>query len=107
MKALHDGTQNLLAERIARDLAARVAAVFGEYPMLCGFSVQKRSTLTKGRALAALQGELCLADVSLLSDFYATQEFCEALVFTLLDLLEEHEEAPAFLAGRTFARALH
>ena len=107
MKALHDGTQKLHAERIARDLAARVAAIFGEYPMLCGFSVQMRSTLTKGRALAALQGELCLADVSLLSDFYATQEFCEALVFTLLDLLEEHEEAPAFLAGRTFARALH
>jgi hypothetical protein len=84
-----------------------MAAIFGEYPMLYGFSVQERSTLTKGRALAVLQGELCLADVSLLSDFYATREFCEALVFTLLDLLEEHEEAPAFLTGRTFARALH
>ena len=107
MKALHDDTQDRQAEGIARDLAARVAAIFGEYPMLCGFSVQERSTLTKGRALAELQGDLCLADVSLLSDFYATEEFCEALVYTLLQLLEEHEEAPVLLAGRTFARALH
>ena len=107
MKALHDGTQDRQAEGIARDLAARVAAIFWEYPMLSGFSVQERSTLTKERALAVLQGELCLADVSLLSDLYATQEFCEALVYTLLDLLEEHEEASALLVGRTFARALH
>jgi len=107
MKALNESTQDRQAESIASDLAARVGAIFAEYPMLYGFSVQKRCTLTKGRALAPLHGELCLADVALLSDFYATQEFCEALVFTLLDLLEEHEVAPAFLAGRTFARALH
>jgi len=107
MKALNESTQDRHAESIARDLAARVGAIFAEYPMLYGFSVQERSTLTKERALAQLHGELCLADVSLLSDLYATQEFCEALVFTLLDLIDEHAEAPDLLLGRTFARALH
>jgi len=107
MKALNESTQDRHAESVARDLSARVGAIFSEYPMLSGFSVQERSTLTKERALAQLHGELFLADVSLLSDFYATQEFCEALVYTLLDLIDEHAEAPGLLVGRTFARALH
>src|SRR4051812_29279611 len=75
MKALHDRTQNpLQAQSVAE---ARVAAIFDEYPMLCGFSVQKQSTLTRERAVAPLRGELCLADVSVSTwpGFRMTLEF--------------------------------
>ncbi len=107
MKALHESTQDRQDESVARDLAARVAAIFWEYPKLSGFSVQQRSTLPKERAAAPLDDELCLADVSLVSDFYATRGFCEALLYTLLELIDEHPRALDLLAGRTFARALH
>lgn len=109
MKALHDSTQSLQAEGVAADLAARVAAIFEEYPMLCGFSVQERSTLTKERAVAPLQGELCLADVSVSTwpGMQASLEFYDEIVRTLLELMDEHPEAPGLLAGRTFARTRH
>jgi hypothetical protein len=109
MKALHDSTQNLQAERLAAGVAARVAAIFDELPTLCGFSVQERSTLTKDRAVAPLQGELCLADVSVSTwpGMRAPLELYEEIVFTLLELVDEQPEAVDFLSGRTFARTLH
>src|SRR5207247_9547134 len=104
MKALHDRTQNLQAQSVATDLAARVAGIFEEYPILCGFSVQRRSTLTKERAVASLQGELCLADVSLSTwtGFYMTLEFCNEISFRLLELMHGYAEAFAFLSVRPF-----
>lgn len=109
MKALHDRTQNLQPQSVAADLAPRVAAIFEEYPILCGFSVQRRSTLTKERAIAPLQGELCLADVSVSTwpGFRATLEFYNDIAYTLLELIDEQPEAFDFLCGRTFARTLH
>jgi hypothetical protein len=101
--------QNLQAQSLAADLATRVAAIFGEYPILCGFSVQRRSTLTKDRAVAPLKGELCLADVSVNTwpGFRATLEFYDEIVCTLLELMDQQPEAFDFLSGRTFARTLH
>lgn len=109
MKALHDRTQNLQAQSVAADLAARVAAIFEEYPILCGFSVQRRSALTRERAIASLQGGLCLADVSVSTwpGFRATPEFYDEIACTLLELMDERPEAFDFLSGRTFARLLH
>jgi hypothetical protein len=109
MKALHHRTQNLQAQGVAADLAARVAAIFEEYPILCGFSVQRRSTLTKERAVAPLQGELCLADVSVSAwpGFHVTLEFYNEIVCALLELMDEQPEAFDFLAGRTFARTMN
>jgi hypothetical protein len=109
MKALHDRTQNLQTQSAAADLAARVAAIFEEYPILCGFSVQRRSMLTKERAIAPLQGELCLADVSVSTwpGFRATLEFYNEIACTLLELMDDRPEAFDFLSGRTFARTLH
>jgi hypothetical protein len=109
MKALHDRTQNLQAQSVAADLTARVAAIFEEYPILCGFSVQRRSTLTRERAIAPLQGGLCLADVSVSTwpGFRATLEFYDEIACTLLELIAEQPEASDFLSGRTFARLLH
>jgi hypothetical protein len=109
MKALHDGTQNLQAQSVAADLAARIAGIFEQYPILCGFSVQERSTLTKERAMVQLQGELCLADVSVSTwpDFRATLEFHNEIACMLLELMDEQPEAFDLLPGRTFARTLH
>ncbi len=44
--------------------ALRVAALFARLPMLSGFSVQDRATLTSDRGMAPLDGDLCVADVS-------------------------------------------
>jgi hypothetical protein len=109
MKALLDNTQNLQGRSIAADLAERVAVVFEQHPMLCGFSVQERSTLTTDRAVAQLRGGLCLADVSATTPpgFDVTQEFCNQIAYSLLELIDEQPGVCDLLPGRTFARTLH
>ena len=109
MKALHDRTRNLQGQSIAMDLAARIAGIFEQYPMLCGFSVQGRSTLTKDRAMVQLEGGLCLADISAItpSGFRVTQAFCNEIAHALLELIEEQADVLHLLSGRTFARTFH
>jgi hypothetical protein len=77
--------------------------------MLCGFSVQERSTLTKDRAIVQLQGSLCLADVSVITwpGVRVSQEFYDEIGYLLLELMDEQPEALDLLPGRTFARTLH
>jgi hypothetical protein len=109
MKALDDRMQNLQRQSAAADLAARIAAIFEQYPMLCGFSVQERSTFTKDRAMVQLEGELCLADVSVvtLPALRVTQEFWNEIAYMLLELMDEQPDVFHLLSGRTFARAFH
>ena len=109
MKALHDRMQNLQGQSVAAALAARVAAIFEQYPMLSGFSVQERSTLTTDRAMVQLQGGLCLADVAVITPpgFRVTQELCSQIAQMLLELMDEQPEVFNLLPGRTFARTLH
>jgi hypothetical protein len=109
MKALQDTTQNVQDQSVAADVAARVAVIFEQYPMLCGFSVQECSTLAEDCAIVQLQGELCLTDVSVTTwpGFRVTQEFYEQIAYMLLELMDEQPEAGDLLPGRTFARALH
>jgi hypothetical protein len=109
MKALHDRTQDLQGQRVVTDLAARVARIFEQYPMLCGFSVQERSTLSSDHAIVELQGGLCLADVTLESppDFRVAQELCSHIAYALIELMDEQPEVSQLLPGRTFARTLH
>ena len=109
MKALHDRTQNLQGESVAVDLAARVAAIFEQYPILCGFSVQEPSTVSKDRANAQLPGELCLADVSVVTppEFRVTQALCNEIACMLAELMDEQPDVFDLLSGRTFARTFH
>ena len=109
MKALHDKTQNRQGQSVAADLAARVAVIYEQYPMLCGFSVQERSTLSTDRAIVQLQDKLCLADVSVSAGagFPVTSKICDEIACMLLDLMDEQPEAFGLLLGRTFARTLH
>ena len=50
---------------VIADISARIAMLFLKLPMLTGFSVQDRATLTRDRDTAPLSGDLCVADVSL------------------------------------------
>jgi len=81
--------------RFEADLAARVAALFGRCPALCGFSVQA--------------GEPDLLDLTC----YPTpdRERAELILHEvsgmLLELVDEQPQAAELLRGRTFARAFH
>jgi hypothetical protein len=109
MKALYDRTQNLQRQSVAADLEAGVAAIFEQHPMLYGFSVQERSTVTKDRAMVELQGELCVANVSvgILPTFRVMQEVCNEIAYMLLELMDEQPDVFDLLCGRTFARTFH
>jgi hypothetical protein len=77
--------------------------------MLCGFTVQQRSSIGSGHAMAALQDELRLADVSVNTwpGFGASRDLHDAILIMLLELVDAQPEAVELLAGRTFARTLH
>ena len=109
MKALHDRTSNRQSQSVATDLAACVARIFEQHPLLCGFTVQPRNTLTTDRANVRLKYGLYLADVAANTPpgFRATQELCNQLAYMLLGLIDEQPEVLDLLPGRTFARILH
>jgi hypothetical protein len=91
------------------DVAARIAALFLRLPMLDGFSVQERATLTRDRGMAPLAGELCIADVSV--DAWAGRGALpvvhDEIAQALRELLDERPESYEALRGHTFARAFH
>jgi hypothetical protein len=109
MKALHDRTQNLHRQGIAATLAARVAAIFEQYPILCGFSVQPHSMVTEDCTKVPLPKELCLADVSVLTppELRVTPAFCKQIADILAELMDEQPDVFDLLPGRTFARTFH
>jgi len=59
--------------------------------------------------IVQLQGELCLADVSVSTwpGFQATPEFYDEIACMLLELMAEQPEAVEVLPGCTFARTFH
>jgi len=66
-----------------------IAGDFEQYPILCGFSLQERSTLTKERAIVQLQGRVVprrrLGEY--LARFQATPEFYDEIACMLLELM--------------------
>ena len=109
MKALHDRTQDPPEQSVVADVAAGIAGIFEQYPMLCGFSVQECSTLTGDHAIVPLQDGLCLTDVTVSTwpGFRVTQKFYEQIAYLLLELMDAEPEASELLPGCTFARTLH
>ncbi|HYR34191.1 MAG TPA: hypothetical protein VEQ87_07875 [Burkholderiales bacterium] len=91
------------------DVATRIAALFVKLPMLTGFSVQQRATLSRDRNGAPLVGELCVADVSVDAwpGWQAGPAVHNEIAQTLLELLNECPESYEALLGQTFARAFH
>jgi hypothetical protein len=94
---------------VINDISARIAMLFLKLPMLTGFSVQDRATLTRDRETAPLSGDLCVADVSLdaWAGFAAAPEVQGEIVQALREVLGEHPGSYEVLRGHTFARAFH
>ena len=94
---------------VLTDVSARIAGLFSRLPMLDGFSVQERSTLTRDRDAAPLAGELCIADVSVdaWADRRAIPLVNDEIAQALRELLEEHPESYEVLRGHAFARTFH
>ena len=84
-----------MAPRLDADLAARVEALFGRCPSLCGFSVQESDPvlldLTCYPTPDGERAQVILGEVSQM----------------LSELEAERPEAAEMLRGRTFARTLH
>lgn len=96
------------AQELEADLGARVEALFGRCPELCGFLVEER--VVDGGGEAGLRElELYIAGIDVFPALGSAQS--ETLVAkisaALADLLEESPEAADLLAGRTFARTMH
>ena len=91
------------------NVSARIAGLFHRLPMLTGFSVQERATLSRDRGTAPLAGDLCVADVSV--DAWAWLQLTplvhDEIVQELRELLGEHPESYDALRGQTFARTFH
>jgi len=99
----------LMDTTVLVDVATRIAALFVKLPMLTGFSVQQRATLSRDRNGAPLVGELCVADVSVDAwpGWQAGPAVHNEIAQTLLELLNECPESYEALLGQTFARAFH
>lgn len=99
----------MMSHSVVADVSARIATLFMRLPMLDGFSVQDRATLTRDRGAAPLEGELCIADVSIdaWADRRAIPVVNDEIAQALRELLEEHPESYEVLCGHTFARTFH
>lgn len=95
MNTLLQRTRDPQRLRLEADLAARVAALFGRYPALCGFSVQ--------------EDELVLSDLTChpVPDRERAEAVLGEVAQVLLELVDEQPEAAELLRGRTFARTVH
>ena len=96
------------AEAAVTDLFTRLGALFDRYPALVGFSVQEFGDLTRDRLVATLDGNLCIADVSV--EGWPGVDSCGVLsdvTAVMIEVLDERPELKQLLSGRTFARTLH
>jgi hypothetical protein len=96
-------------QELEADLGARVQALFGRCPELCGFVVEERLVETPDGEAGARELELYIAGIDVFPVLGEGQS--ETLVAqisaALADLLEDSPEAADLLAGRTFIRTLH
>src|SRR5437773_11649556 len=95
--------------RVEAELSARIWAVFGRFPDLCGFSLQDRTGLPDYIDVSSLRDELFVTDLCFSAPVSET-EYDE--VYTLIsdsvaDIVSDPPEPLALLRGRTSARTLH
>jgi hypothetical protein len=93
---------------VAAQLEESIVTLFGEFPLLCGFSVQDRPGLPGGASTAAHTG-LFLTAVGLYPapGLDEARLICEEIRDILVQLVDERPEAFALISGRTFARSFH
>lgn len=104
MKSLAE-PQSRARRGLEGDVQDTVRALFACLQGLSGFTVLDATAMAGEREAGRLEGDLCLADITL-----APGHFCDYfgdIAIALIDLLEEQPEARELLRGRTFTRTLH
>jgi hypothetical protein len=98
-------------QELEADLGARVEALFGRCPELCGFLVEERLVEAAQGETGARERELELyiagIDVFPVLGAGQSETLVAQISAALADLLEDSPEAADLLAGRTFARTVH
>jgi len=95
--------------RVEAELSARIWAVFGRFPSLCGFALQDRTALPDYIDPSSMGDELFITELGF-STLVSEAEFDEAYKLisdAVADIVSERPEAVELLRGRTFARTLH
>jgi len=95
--------------RVERELSARIWAVFGRFPDLCGFSLQDRTSLPDYIDTSSLRDELFVTELGFSAPVseLAYDEAYQLIADAVADIVSERPEALELLRGRTFARTLH
>lgn len=85
-----------------------VRYLFARLSGLRGFSVIDAASMVGEREAGRLQGDLCLADITVSPDFAAAgEDYFTDIAVALIDLLDEEPAARALLRNRTFARTVN
>ena len=105
--------QYLDQKRVVADVEAKIEALFARCPMLCGFSVQDRATVTETRPAlvpenAIPDADLYVTEIGMFPKLGADQyaDVYDEITVTLSSLCNEQPNAYDVLRGRTFARTL-
>jgi len=95
--------------RFEAELSARIWAVFGSFPDLCGFSLQDRTGLPDYIDASSLRDELFVTELGFSAPVSETEydEAYKLITEAVADIVSERPEALELLRGRTFARTLH
>jgi len=96
-------------KRVVQDVEAKIDALFGRCPTLCGFSVQDRATLPEQLTDAQIpDADLYVTEIGIFPKLNAEQyaDVFDEITITLSSLVSEQPNAYDVLRGRTFARTL-
>jgi hypothetical protein len=109
MKAVYEGTWDAERYRLEEALGARLEALFGRCPELCGFLVGERIVNPEESQPGAREWELYIASIDVYPALGGAQSemLMAQISAALADLLDDSPEAADLLAGRSFARSLH
>ncbi len=109
MKGLYEGIWDAERYRLEAALGARLEALFGRCPELCGFLIGERVVKPEESRPGAREWELYIASIDVYPALGGAQSemLAAQISAALADLLDDSPEAAELLAGRNFARTLH
>ena len=94
MKAGEQRSRELERKRTEEIVESHLAALFGRFPMLCGFALRRDLEVTE-------------VTVHCWPGYTAGEDLYQDLLQGLADLAEERPDAALHMRGRTFARMVH
>jgi hypothetical protein len=109
MKGLYEGIWDAERYRLEAALGARLEALFGRCPELCGFLIGERVVKPEESRPGVREWELYIASIDVYPALGGAQSemLAAQISAALADLLDDSPEAAELIAGRNFARSLH